>query len=97
MSKLEKIRTTNKAKKQYRNQMAEDSFIIPEFRDFSYNLHDVKDEVKSNIYEAPIEILEKRIQYKLTYNHYADCTNKKLRNKPEIHLGGFIGGKDLLE
>ena len=31
-SLLEKIRTTNKAKKAFRNQMSEDSFIIPQFK-----------------------------------------------------------------
>lgn len=48
MSKLEKIRTTNKAKKQYRNQMSPDSFIIPEFVNIDFVIEksdkDKKDE-----------------------------------------------------
>lgn len=31
-SLLEKIRTTNKAKKAFRNQLNEDTFIVPEFK-----------------------------------------------------------------
>lgn len=31
-SMLEKLRTTNKAKKAFRNQLSEDTFIIPSFK-----------------------------------------------------------------
>lgn len=35
-SLLEKIRTTNKARKEFRNQMREDSFIVPQYQPFDY-------------------------------------------------------------
>jgi hypothetical protein len=34
---LEKIRTANKAKKAFRNQLSEDTFIIPTFNDLRYD------------------------------------------------------------
>jgi hypothetical protein len=39
-SLLEKIRTVNKAKKAFRNQMSEDSFIIPQFKPFEQSAPD---------------------------------------------------------
>lgn len=74
MSKLEKIRTTNKAKKHFRNQMSEDSFIIPEFRDFEQSAHEKP--APYDFYETPRFVQEKRQDLKLSYNHYANCAKK---------------------
>jgi WD40 repeat protein len=84
MSLLEKIRTTNKAKKAFRNQMSEDTFIIPEFKNFerANNNEDVRD-----FYESPTFVKQKRDDRKLTYNHYCDCA-RKFEMQPEA--SGYV-------
>ena len=73
-SLLEKIRTANKAKKAFRNQMSEDSFIIPEFK----TLDQANVNFQNNeFYDTPVFVKQMRDDRKLTYNHYCDCIKKK--------------------
>ena len=70
---LEKIRTAHKAKKAFRNQLSEDTFIIPTFKP----LNIVAGENNARDFaESPNEVLWKRKDRKLTYNHYANCSKK---------------------
>jgi hypothetical protein len=73
LSMLERIRTTNKAKKAFRNQMSDDSFIIPEFKDVKADVH-VSDE--TDFYESPVFVSQKRQDMGVSCNHYANCAPK---------------------
>ena len=73
-SLLEKIRTANKAKKAFRNQMSEDSFIIPEFKTIDQTNVGVNN---NEFYDTPTFVKQMRDDRKLTYNHYSGCIKKK--------------------
>jgi WD40 repeat protein len=72
-SLLEKIRTANKAKKAFRNQMSEDSFIIPQFKSFDQSNVEF---AHRDFIEAPTYVQQKRADRKLVYTHYTDCSKK---------------------
>ena len=70
MSKLEELRTKNKAKKAFRNQLSEDTFIIPSFKAMEQG--SVCDNQRHFI-ESPNIVTQIRNDRKLTYNHYLGC------------------------
>jgi hypothetical protein len=70
MSKLEELRTKNKAKKAFRNQLSEDTFIIPSFKAMEQG--SVQDNQR-NFAESPNIVTQIRNDRKLTYNHYLGC------------------------
>ena len=72
MSMLETIRSTNKARKEFRVQMKDDSFILPQSTPFDVctNLLGPFDE----FYPSPNRVEIQRQDRKLTYNHYANLT-----------------------
>ena len=93
-SLLEQIRTTNKAKKAFRNQMRDDSFIIPEFVPF---VELGVEPSNAQFLESPNIVKHIREDRKLTYNHYADCSQKSDKHQPvdieAQHFMNFAGGE----
>jgi len=84
---LEKIRTANKAKKAFRNQMSDDSFIIPQFRPFEQSGVEF---MNQDFFETPNIVKQKRHDRKLPYNHYCDCSQKvniQTENQPFMNFG----------
>ena len=73
VSRLEELRTANRAKKTFRNQISEDTFIIPQFQPLEQCApeHNVREFV-----EPPSRVKEIRADKKLPYNHYANCSKE---------------------
>ena len=84
VSKLSEMRTTNKAPKEFRNQMREDSFYLPEFVRMPY-----ADKVKHNetLLDVPDKVKEARKDAKVPYNHYLGCSKKP---EVEIETSGYF-------
>ena len=68
------MRTHFKAKKNFRNQMSEDSFIIPSF----CKMETIQNQQNQNqiLDESPIFVAQQRDDRKLSYNHYVNCSKK---------------------
>lgn len=97
---LEKIRTAHKAKKAFRNQLSEDTFIIPTFKPLGQVA------IESNIREyseSPNIVKQNRFDKKLAYNHYADCSKKPEidfeddKKEPSINFGANRPKHTLIE
>lgn len=75
---LEKIRTANKEKKAFRNLMSDDSFIIPEFRDFGQGILKKQIDLQElqQDFGSPIYVDEMRKDLQITKNHYASCMSE---------------------
>lgn len=93
-SLLEQIRTTNKAKKAFRNQMSDDSFIIPQFKPIEQCGVEIHGE---DFFESPNVVKHLREDHKLTYNHYIDCSQKadkqQLLDIESQHFMNFSAGE----
>ena len=96
-SLLEKIRTTNKAKKAFRNQLNEDTFIIPEFKTIDQG---PPKQPQRDFIETPMNVKQHRIDRKLTYNHYAGCSQRmevEVEGQQLMNYGGAESKNMLLE
>ena len=73
---LEKIRTQHKSKKAFRNQIAETTFIIPQFKPLDQATIREKedDKIVRDFIITPNIITQNRAEYKLCYNHYINCS-----------------------
>lgn len=91
-SLLEQIRTTNKAQKQFRNQMAEDSFIVPQIVQFEHSQN--QGPPTEEFYPSPDRVDIERADRKLTYNHYCNL-NKKV--DIEVESSAFISNLSIVD
>jgi len=75
-SLLEQIRTTNKARKEFRNQMREDSFIVPQSVQFERVASSQHPDGPDRFHPPPNRVAIERADRKLTYNHYCNLNKK---------------------
>jgi len=68
---LEKIRTQHKSKKAFRNQIAETTFIIPQFKPLDQAAIENN---RRDFIMSPNIVNQNRDEYKLCYNHYINCS-----------------------
>ena len=95
-SLLEKIRTANKARKEFRNQMPEDSFIVPKeevLNDFQFGTGNSGQGGLEQFFGSPAITVKARSERKLTYNHYADLS-KKLKDQPQLQFLRPLGAAE---
>ena len=86
---LEKIRTQHKAKKVFRNQIAESTFIVPQFKPIEQAAIENN---RRDFVMTPNVVNQHRAEAKLQYNHYVGCS-KKLEIELEQQNLYSIGGE----
>jgi hypothetical protein len=91
MSKLEELRTKNKEKKAFRNQLSEDTFIIPSFKPME-QASVIKNQ--KDFDHSPNVVTQMRNDRKLAYNHFLGC-GKSIESSYDIEQSSKK--KDLLE
>lgn len=79
------MRTTGKAPREFRNQMREDSFYVPEFNRCMPQPNEM---YHDEFIPAPVKIQEERKSLMLTYNHYVGIS-KKL--EVDVESGAMLG------
>lgn len=90
MSMLEQIRSANKARKEFRAQMRDDSFVLPQ----SSPLEQCQNIVGGfeDFQQSPNRVAIERQDRKLTYNHYCNVNQKveiDVESMAQIGLVGF--------
>ena len=92
VSKLEELRTKNKAKKAFRNQLSEDTFIIPSFKPMEQS--SVMNN-KQDFIPSPNIVTQIRNDRKLAYTHFLGC-GKTIESDFEYEQG-IKSKRDILE